>query len=67
MAFVAFTEAIKDMPGAPFWSVLYFLMLLSLGLGTMFGVVEGIVAPLECLVGKKVPRLALTGWLKSNS
>ncbi|KAI9529256.1 hypothetical protein NQZ68_013563 [Dissostichus eleginoides] len=46
LAFIAFTEAISLLPGSPFWSALFFLMLLNLGLSTMFGTMEGILAPL---------------------
>lgn len=47
LAFIAFTEAITQLPGGPFWSALFFLMLLNLGLSTMFGTMEGILAPLR--------------------
>ncbi|XP_034563367.1 sodium-dependent neutral amino acid transporter B(0)AT2-like [Notolabrus celidotus] len=47
LAFIAFTEAISLLPGSPFWSALFFLMLLNLGLSTMFGTMEGILAPLS--------------------
>ncbi|KAJ0060094.1 hypothetical protein NL108_003928, partial [Boleophthalmus pectinirostris] len=47
LAFIAFTEAITLLPGSPFWSALFFLMLLNLGLSTMFGTMEGILAPLS--------------------
>ncbi|KAL0984299.1 hypothetical protein UPYG_G00139630 [Umbra pygmaea] len=46
LAFIAFTEAMTLFPGSPFWSALFFLMLLNLGLSTMFGTMEGILAPL---------------------
>lgn len=46
LAFIAFTEAMSMLPGSPFWSALFFLMLLNLGLSTMFGTMEGILAPL---------------------
>lgn len=46
LAFIAFTEAMSKLPGSPFWSALFFLMLLNLGLSTMFGTMEGILAPL---------------------
>lgn len=45
LAFIAFTEAMTHFPGSPFWSVMFFLMLINLGLGSMFGTVEGIVTP----------------------
>ncbi|KAF3853431.1 hypothetical protein F7725_014119 [Dissostichus mawsoni] len=35
LAFIAFTEAISLLPGSPFWSALFFLMLLNLGLSTI--------------------------------
>ncbi|XP_076808609.1 sodium-dependent neutral amino acid transporter B(0)AT3-like [Clavelina lepadiformis] len=60
LAFIVFTEAIINMPGSPVWSVLFFLMLLSLGLGSMFGTVEGVVTPLFDL-GLKIPKPVLTG------
>lgn len=47
LAFIAFTEAMSLLPGSPFWSALFFLMLLNLGLSTMFGTMEGILAPLS--------------------
>ncbi|KAK7123324.1 hypothetical protein R3I93_021669 [Phoxinus phoxinus] len=46
LAFIAFTEAMTLFPGSPFWSVLFFLMLLNLGLSTMFGTMAGILTPL---------------------
>ena len=35
------------MPASPLWSVLFFCMLLSLGLGSMFGIMEGVLNPLH--------------------
>uniref|UniRef100_A0A665UZI9 Transporter n=1 Tax=Echeneis naucrates TaxID=173247 RepID=A0A665UZI9_ECHNA len=46
LAFITFTEAMSLLPGSPFWSALFFLMLLNLGLSTMFGTMEGILTPL---------------------
>lgn len=46
LAFIAFTEAMTLFPASPFWSTLFFLMLLNLGLSTMFGTMEGILTPL---------------------
>uniref|UniRef100_A0A8C4NJS6 Solute carrier family 6 member 17 n=1 Tax=Eptatretus burgeri TaxID=7764 RepID=A0A8C4NJS6_EPTBU len=43
LAFIAFTEAITHFPASPFWSIMFFLMLINLGLGSMFGTMEGIV------------------------
>lgn len=49
LAFIVFTEATTKMPGSPIWSVLFFVMLLCLGLSTMFGNIEGVVVPLKDL------------------
>ncbi|XP_064639973.1 sodium-dependent neutral amino acid transporter B(0)AT3-like [Lineus longissimus] len=42
LAFVVFTQAIIEFPGSQFWSVMFFLMLLMLGLGSQFGTLEGV-------------------------
>ncbi|XP_028317375.1 sodium-dependent neutral amino acid transporter B(0)AT1-like [Gouania willdenowi] len=54
LAFIVFTEAITKMPASPVWSVLFFIMLLCLGLSTLFGNIEAVVAPLKDL--KVFPR-----------
>ncbi|XP_062387837.1 sodium-dependent neutral amino acid transporter B(0)AT2 [Sardina pilchardus] len=46
LAFIAFTEAMALFPASPLWSGLFFLMLLNLGLSTMFGTMQGILTPL---------------------
>ena len=60
MAFIVFTDVIINMPGSPVWSVLFFLMLLTLGLGSMFGTIEGVCTPLFD-AGLKLPKPLLTG------
>uniref|UniRef100_U3J687 Solute carrier family 6 member 7 n=1 Tax=Anas platyrhynchos platyrhynchos TaxID=8840 RepID=U3J687_ANAPP len=42
LAFVAYPEALSLLPGSPFWSILFFLMLFTLGVDTMFGNIESI-------------------------
>ncbi|KAI4824275.1 hypothetical protein KUCAC02_012798 [Chaenocephalus aceratus] len=37
LAFIAFTEAMTHFPASPFWSVMFFFMLINLGLGSMIG------------------------------
>lgn len=32
MAFIAYPQAVATMPAAPFWSILFFLMLILLGM-----------------------------------
>ncbi|XP_073702793.1 sodium- and chloride-dependent transporter XTRP3-like [Garra rufa] len=46
LAFIVYSEAIKNMPLSQFWSVLYFTMLLLLGMGSMLGNVTAIITPL---------------------
>lgn len=40
LAFIAFTEAINQFPAPPVWAILFFLMLITLGLDSMFGSLE---------------------------
>ncbi|XP_049624987.1 inactive sodium-dependent neutral amino acid transporter B(0)AT3 [Suncus etruscus] len=63
LAFIVFTEAILHMPGSPVWAVLFFGMLLSLGLSSMFGNMEGVITPLLDLglLPKRLPKEILTG------
>uniref|UniRef100_A0A672H4Q7 Transporter n=1 Tax=Salarias fasciatus TaxID=181472 RepID=A0A672H4Q7_SALFA len=63
LAFIVFTEAITKMPGSQLWSVLFFVMLLCLGLSTLFGNIEGVVVPLKDLYifPKHWPHEAVTG------
>ena len=43
LIFVAFASALLEMPLSPLWSVLFFLMLISLGLDSQFSAVESVV------------------------
>nr|XP_045366642.1 orphan sodium- and chloride-dependent neurotransmitter transporter NTT5-like [Camelus bactrianus] len=45
--FLAFTEAMSFIPGSSFWSFIFFLMSLALGLSTMIGIMQGIITPLQ--------------------
>ncbi|XP_043116334.1 sodium- and chloride-dependent transporter XTRP3-like [Puntigrus tetrazona] len=47
LAFIVYSEAIKNMPLSQLWSVLYFIMLLLLGMGSMLGNVTAIITPLS--------------------
>ncbi|XP_023399019.2 orphan sodium- and chloride-dependent neurotransmitter transporter NTT5 [Loxodonta africana] len=57
--FLPFTEAMSFIPGSAYWSILFFLMFLSLGLTTMVGIMQGIITPLQdtCSFFRKHPKL----------
>lgn len=62
LAFVVFTQAIVELPMAPFWSIIFFLMLLALGLGSQIGTMEGVVNTVfECSYFKGIRKEVLTG------
>ncbi|XP_075882551.1 sodium-dependent neutral amino acid transporter SLC6A17-like [Nelusetta ayraudi] len=46
LAFIAFTEAMTHFPASPFWSVMFFFMLINLGLGSMIGIITGLTTPI---------------------
>lgn len=65
LAFIVFTQAIVELPGAPFWSVLFFTMLLSLGLGSQIGILEGMLCTLfDIDIVKRLRKQYVTGGCK---
>ncbi|XP_051991808.1 sodium-dependent neutral amino acid transporter B(0)AT3-like [Xyrauchen texanus] len=65
LAFIVFTEAVIEMPGSQAWAVLFFIMLFSLGLSSMFGNLEGVLTPLLDLhmVPKWMPKELFTALI----
>lgn len=62
LAFIVFTQAIVELPGAPFWAVLFFTMLLSLGLGSQIGILEGMLCTLfDIDIMKRLRKEYVTG------
>ncbi|GFT80494.1 sodium-dependent dopamine transporter [Nephila pilipes] len=47
LVFIVYPEAIATMPGSSFWSIMFFLMLLTLGLDSSFGGSEAIITALS--------------------
>lgn len=66
LAFIVFTQAIVELPGAPFWAVLFFTMLLSLGLGSQIGILEGMLCTLfDIDIFKRLRKEYVTGKIYS--
>lgn len=62
LAFIVFTQAIVELPGAPFWSCIFFLMLLALGLGSQIGILEGMLCVIfDIDLFKRVKKQYITG------
>ncbi|XP_059480264.1 sodium-dependent dopamine transporter [Neocloeon triangulifer] len=47
LVFIVYPEAIATMPGSTFWALLFFMMLLTLGLDSSFGGSEAIITALS--------------------
>ncbi|XP_046293656.1 sodium- and chloride-dependent transporter XTRP3 [Marmota monax] len=65
LAFIVYTEAIKNMEVSQLWSVLYFFMLLVLGIGSMLGNTAAILTPLtdSKVITSHLPKEAISGLL----
>lgn len=47
LVFIVYPEAIATMSGSVFWSIIFFLMLITLGLDSTFGGLEAVVTALS--------------------
>ncbi|XP_077983570.1 sodium- and chloride-dependent glycine transporter 1-like isoform X2 [Glandiceps talaboti] len=47
LAFIAYPEALSRLPASPLWAVLFFIMLMTLGLGSLVVMVETVVTSLR--------------------
>lgn len=67
LAFIVFSEAVVEMPGAQIWAILFFTMLFSLGLSSMFGNLEGVLTPIRDLqlLPVWIPNALVTGGLEA--
>ncbi|XP_053265807.1 sodium- and chloride-dependent transporter XTRP3 isoform X1 [Podarcis raffonei] len=63
LAFIVYSEAIKNMEVSQLYSVLYFFMLLMLGIGSMLGNTAAILTPLtdSKFITSHVPREMISG------
>jgi neurotransmitter:Na+ symporter, NSS family len=53
LAFVSYPLAISSLPGAPIWGVLFFLLLISLGIDSAFAAVEATLVGAEEMTPRK--------------
>jgi solute carrier family 6 amino acid/orphan transporter-like 15/16/17/18/20 len=65
---MAFSDAITQLDASPFWAVIFFFMLILLGIDSAFGLLEGAVNPLYeiGLFPKKLNKSIGTGRLEKN-
>ena len=68
LAFIVMADVFTKLPGAPFWSLLFFSMLLSLGIGSQIGIMEGFISTLfDMPMFRKVSKPVLSGRISSHN
>ncbi|XP_077965651.1 sodium- and chloride-dependent transporter XTRP3A-like [Styela clava] len=68
LAFIVIADAIVNMPGSQFWSILWFMMLFCLGIDSMFGTMEGLITPLYDIgISKKLKQIYMISIVISIS
>ncbi|XP_018655491.1 putative sodium/chloride dependent neurotransmitter transporter [Schistosoma mansoni] len=60
LAFIIYPKALGTMPGSPIWSFCFFIMIILLGIDSMFGGVEGFVAA----ISDYLPQVILNPWYR---
>ncbi|CAH1101642.1 unnamed protein product [Psylliodes chrysocephalus] len=64
LAFIVFTQAIVELPGAPFWAIIFFMMLLALGIGSQIGMMEGMLCTVfDIEIFKRISKQYVTAIL----
>ncbi|CAH8674188.1 unnamed protein product [Schistosoma bovis] len=61
LGFIVYPKAIGTMPGSPFWSICFFIMIILLGIDSMFAGVEGFIAA----AGDYFPHALANKWIRS--
>merc|ERR1711953_1621918 len=59
LAFEAYPDLVTRLPAAPFWSILFFLMLFTLGLDSQFAIVETLLTGILDYKPKLIPQKTL--------
>ena len=65
LAFMAFSDALLQLDVSPLWAILFFIMLILLGIDSEFGTLEAVIGPLMELGAfpKKIRKELATGKL----
>ncbi|XP_075429251.1 sodium- and chloride-dependent neutral and basic amino acid transporter B(0+)-like isoform X1 [Ascaphus truei] len=59
LAFIAYPDALSTLPVAPLWSILFFCMLLTLGLDSQFAMIETITTSIQDAFPRAMKRMRI--------